>query len=300
MRNIRDYRHALLTPTRVLLVAGLLLPIGISRTVTAAVVVDTKAEEVIAKHLESLGDAAARAAARRRVVVGTCNATFHGAAGDLLASGGVVLASEDSKSLLGMKFDLVDYSGERYGFDGNKFTVGYNTPGKRSVLGAFLLMDGEIVKEGLVGGTLSSAWPLLDLSASRAKLKFDGTSKIGGTPVFKLSYTTHNSSDLSITLYFDTKTFQHVRTEYERAVSAPIHGGGIDAQGQSRETRFKFIEDFADYRQEGKLNLPHTYTMQLEIQATSNSVKNKWAMNLNQFAFNQEIDENEFNVERGN
>jgi hypothetical protein len=297
MSNIRDYRRPLLT-LRVLLVAVLLFPIATSRTAAAAVRLDTKADEVIAKHLASLGDAAARAEARNRVVVGTCRAVFRGASGDSAATGGVVLASEDSKSLLGMKFDVPNYSGEKFGFDGKKFTVGYNMPGKRSTLGSFLLLHGNIFKEGLLGGTLSSAWPLLDLPGSGAKLKFEGTEKIGAVSAYKLTYTPHNSSDLTIALYFDTKTFQHVRTQYERVIEAPVNLGGVDAQAGSRETRFKLIEDFSDYRPEGKLTLPHTYTMQLEIQATSTSVRNKWEMTLNQFAFNQEIDEHEFNVEK--
>ena len=307
MRNIRDYSRPLLI-TRILLVAVLLIPLALSQAAAAAVHVDTKADEVIGKHLESLNAAAAREDARSRVVVGTCRAVFRGARGNLLATGGVVLASEDSKSLLGMKFQIPEYSGERLGFDGKKFTVGYVTPGIRSTLGSFLLMHEDIYKEGLVGGTLSSAWPLLNLPASGAKLRFEGTGKVGDISAYKLSYAPRNGSDLSITLYFDAKTYQHVRTQYDRVVSAPIAGGGglastkaaearaVDAQAGNRETRFKFIEDFSDYRQEGKLNLPHTYTLQLEIQSTSNSVNNKWEMTLNQFAFNQEIDEKEFDV----
>lgn len=297
MRNINRHRRPLVRPTAALLVALLLLPLAVSRTATAAVVFDTKAEDVIAKHLESLGAAAAGADARSRVVVGTSHAVFRGASGDGVANGGVVLASASNKSLLAMKFDIPNYSGEKLGFDGKKFTVGYNTPGKRSTLGSFLLIHGEIFKEGLVGGTLSSAWPLLNLAERGAKVEFDGTEKIAGVSVFCLRYKPRNSSDLSIKLYFDTKTFQHVRTQYDRVVAAPIAAGGIDAQAGRRETRYKLVEDFSDYKLEGKLNLPHAYTLHLEIQSTSNSVKNKWEMTFNQFAFNQEIDENDFNVE---
>jgi hypothetical protein len=309
MRNIRNYRRLLIAPTRVLLAAALLLPLAIAHTATATIPVDTKADEVIAKHLESLGDAAARASARRRVAVGTSRAIFRGSGGNLQADGGVVLASDNSKSLLGMKFDIAEYTGEKFGFDGKKFTVGYVTPGKRTTLGSFLLSNGNIFKEGLVGGTLSSAWPLLDLAVRGAKLKLEGTEKIGDISAYKLSYTPRNGSDLSIALYFDTKTYQHVRTQYERMQSAPIGSGGgiastttaeakkIDAQAGNRGARFKLIEDFSDYKLEGKLNLPHAYTIQLEIQAATSSVKNKWEMTLQQFAFNQEIDDKEFNVE---
>jgi hypothetical protein len=56
-------------------------------------------------------------------------------------------------------------------------------------------------------------------------------------------------------------------------------------------------EDFSDYKQEGKLNLPHTYKLQLDIETTTGSSSHKWEMKLSEFAFNQEIDENGFNVE---
>jgi len=61
------------------------------------------AEEVIAKHLESLGSAEARASVKSRVMQGTVLATVRiGGAGEL--KGGAVMASQGPMSLIGLIF----------------------------------------------------------------------------------------------------------------------------------------------------------------------------------------------------
>ena len=256
-----------------------------------------KAEDVIAKHLEALGPQAAREAAQTRIVGGTSRAIFKARSTSGAIDGQVVIASTDNKVVLGMKFDAPNYPGERFGFDGKKLTVGYLTPGVRSQLGNFALTNSEIFKEGLVGGTLTSAWPLLNLSERKAKVEYGGTDKINDRPVHKIKYYPNKGSDLKITLYFDAETFQHVRTQYERVVGARLGSGGVDSSASQRETRYKIVEEFGNYKEEGKLKLPHSYKLQLEIDKTGGSSLDRWEMNLDQFAFDQEIDDRMFNVE---
>lgn len=256
-----------------------------------------KAEEVIAKHLESLGSGAARKTEQSRVVVGTVRATFKARSTSGAIDGRAVLASINRKALIGLGFDAPNYPGEKFGFDGKKFTVGYLTPGVRSPLGNFLLTNSGIFKEGLMGGTLSSAWPLLNLSERGAKVEYVGTDKIDGKSVHKISYSPSKGSDVNITLFFDATTFQHVRTQYDRVIGSRLASGGIDNQARQTETRYKMTEDFSDYKKEGDLTLPHSYTLQLEITKTNGSSLDKWEMKLEQFSFNQAIDEAGFNVE---
>ena len=66
-----------------------------------------KPEEVVAKHLESIGTPGARAAVRSRVVAGTSLATFR-VRGVNQAQGRVVLASEGARNMVAMKFDAND------------------------------------------------------------------------------------------------------------------------------------------------------------------------------------------------
>ena len=256
-----------------------------------------KAEDVIAKHLEALGPQAARAAAQTRIVGGSSRAVFKARSTSGAIDGQVVIASDDDKLVLGMKFDAPNYPGERFGFDGKKFTVGYVAPGVRSPLGNFALTNDEIFKEGLVGGTLTSAWALLNLSGRKAKVEYGGTDKVNDRLVHKLKYYPGKGSDLKITLYFDAETFQHVRTQYDRIIGARLGSGGPESSASQQETRFKIVEEFGDYKEEGKLKLPHSYKLQLEINKTGGSSLDRWEMTLDQFAFDQEIDDRMFNVE---
>ncbi|MBV9927700.1 MAG: hypothetical protein JOZ96_21960 [Acidobacteria bacterium] len=255
-----------------------------------------RAEDVIAKHLEALGPQAARAAAKTRIVAGTSRAIFKARSTSGAIDGQVVIASDSNKVVFGMKFDAPNYPGERFGFDGKKFTVGYLTPGVRSQIGNFALTNSEIFKEGLVGGTLTSAWPFLNLSERKAKLEYGGTEKVNDRLAHKIKYYPAKGSDLKITLYFDAETFQHVRTQYERIVGARM-GTDVNNSASQQETRYKIIEEFGDYKEEGKLKLPHSYKLQLEINKTAGGSLDRWEMQLDQFAFDQEIDDRMFNVE---
>jgi hypothetical protein len=256
-----------------------------------------RAEEVVAKHLESIGSAAARSGEHSRVAVGAARAIFKVRNSSGAIDGRAVFGSVDRKVMLGLGFSAPNYPGEKFGFDGKKFTVGYLTPGVRSSLGNFLVANNSIFKEGLMGGTLSSAWPLLKLQERAAKVEYGGTDKIDGQLVHKLRYSPNKGSDVNITLYFDATTFQHVRTQYDYVISSRLASGGIDNQARQAETRYKMVENFSDYKKEGELNLPHSYTLQLEITKTNGSSLDKWEVKLEQFAFNQEIDANAFNVE---
>ena len=73
--------------------------------------------------------------------------------------------------------------------------------------------------------------------------------------------------------------------------------GGIDRQAGQRSTRFRLIEDFSDFKQEGKLTLPHRYKLVLEIDNQTNMSTDGWEMTLSQFAFNEDLEDSGFDVE---
>lgn len=256
-----------------------------------------KAEDVIAKHIEAIGPQAARDAAKTRIIGGSARSIFKARSTSGTIDGQVVIASTENKVVLGMKFDAPNYPGERFGFDGKKLTVGYLTPGVRSLLGTFAQNNSEIFKEGLVGGTLTPAWALLNLSERKAKVEYGGTDKVNDRLVHKIKYYPSKGSDLKITLFIDAETFQHVRTQYDRVVGAQLGRGGVDSSASQQETRYKIVEDFGDFKEEGKLKLPHSYKLQLEINKTAGSSLDRWEMTLDQFSFDQEIDDRMFNVE---
>ena len=254
-----------------------------------------KPEEVVARHLESIGSAKERTAIKTRIISGTSQVVFHTTPVGQ-AVGRAVLASEDLKSLLGMSFPSPVYPREQLGFDGSAFMAAYVLPGSRSALGSFLMTHSLIFKQGLMGGTLSSAWPLLDLTKRNAELEYLGEKKVGNQMLHELKYVPRGGSDLQIKLYFDRDTFKHVRTEYERTMAGTIGDRSYVTPGTGRETRFKMVEEFSDFKKEGELDLPHTYKINLITDTDAGTFLTDWTMKLTQFTFNEKIDPTAFSI----
>lgn len=275
----------------VLLAAACLVAAGAAAPAAAQ---KMKAEEVVAKHLESVGPAAARAAVKNRTAVGTVVITFREPAGQL--SGAAVMSSHGEKSLIGMSFDNPSYPHEKVGFDGKDVSVTFVRPGRRSTLGDFLMQHKSIIKQGLVGGTLSDAWPLFRSAEEKAKIEYSGLKKVGDRQAHALKYLPRGGSDMNITLYFDAETFRHVRTEYTRTLAAQM-GATPDASSRQRESRYKLVEDFSDFRPENGLTLPHKYQITLEMTLPGGSYKLELDMDFQQFSFNEPIDPNSFDVD---
>jgi hypothetical protein len=125
------------------------------------------------------------------------------------------------------------------------------------------------------------------------KLQYSGIEKVEGKPAHKLKYTPRDGSELKITIFIDAETFQHVRTVYERVIAAPM----AETPGQSaslREMRYKLVEDFLDYRKEGDLTLPHTYTLHYSVSRQDSPIVLDWTFNLNRFTFDYAIEDKEF------
>lgn len=271
--------------------------VGISATLAHPIAADKiTPEELLAKHLASVGSADALAAARSRIAIGTVQARFRLTNTPVELSGPAELASDGKKVLLAMTFNSTNYPHEKAAYDGEKVTVGILTQGGRSLLGNFLTSQPILLKQGLLGGVLSSAWPLFNVDSANVKLSYSGTDKINGQLVHKLKYTPRNAGSLGITLYFNADTFQHVRSQYEYVIAAR-QGATAEASISQRDSRFRLVEDFSDFQTTGGLSLPHVYKLQLTIDATRTQTL-EWTINLAQFAFDQPIESELFNAER--
>src|SRR5260370_21499630 len=95
-----------------------------------------KPEELVAKHLESIGSAKDRASVTTRIIAGSSQVIFRTPPPGQ-ATGRAVLASDGVKSLIGMSFPSPVYPREELGFNGNSFIAAYVTPGARSSLRTF-------------------------------------------------------------------------------------------------------------------------------------------------------------------
>jgi len=255
---------------------------------------DLTVQEIIAKHVDSIGTAEARAAVKSRVIFGTAVVTFRiGGTGH--GEGSAVLASQGNSSLFGIAFNSLEYPRENLGFDGTKLTAADVTPGIRSTLGNFFMAHEMPFREGLMEGALSAAWPLLDLSTRKASLKYDGNKKIDGRKVHILRYEAKNDSGLKTKLYFDAETFRHVRTEYEkRTVQQMANQPGVTQQQGDSIT--KLVEEFSDFKTENGLMLPHSYKVQLSIETLNRRALQDWAFTLSRFVFNKTLEQKQFDV----
>ena len=251
-------------------------------------------EEVIASHLDSIGTAEARAAFKSLVAQGVVTVNVR-IGGQGQGKGGAIMASQGPMSLLGLIFGPQEYSNEKMAFNGQKLTLGELRPGERTRFGGFLLTHDVIFREGLFGGTLSTAWPFLDLNERKPKLRSLGTRNVNDRKAYVLGYEPHDGSNLDIKLYFDAQTFQHLRTEYQQEYQAPTVSQPKLAAIQ-RGTRLKLMEEFSDFRKENNLMLPHTYKIQLTFDTDFNPLLQDWVVTLNKFVFGKTLDPKQFDL----
>lgn len=257
--------------------------------------------EVIAKHRAAIGTQAALSAVKNQMIVADAQFTFKGAAN--VIAGKALVLSTSGKTLWGMNFASNDYPQDRFGFDGKNVKVARATASARSLIGEFLHNNRDILKEGLLGGALSASWPLLQEDLRKAKVKYDDAKTVDGRELIVLSYEPKGGADLSVKLFFDPTTFQHVRTEYNLVRSA-AQGASVDSSAGQSGTIYKLTEEFSKFSKMGQLTLPAsyriTYARTTTAATSTNQTTNRdavWTFNVTDVGFNREIDDTSFNVE---
>ncbi len=308
------------------LLFSLALLLGLSSAVPSQAA-DMKPEDILAKHLDSVGTAPARAAAKSRVVEGTvAYRILVGGAGNL--EGKSVLVSQDQKLHFMMKLNNNLYRGEQFVFDGNKDEISFSTANQtRSQFGEFVRVQDVVLREGLLGGALSTAWPLYDLNGRKAKLSYEGMKKIDGKDLYQLRYRPKKSTDADILLYFDPETFHHVETVYSvriraqlgqvdpqaaNAVPTPIPGdvgplgpatGGVvgetneTATARQQETRYRLEEHFSDFKTADGLTLPTQYTIHFSQElGNGRTTVSEWVITATQTTTGNGVDPRNFQV----
>ena len=249
-------------------------------------------DDLIAHHLDSIGNAQARAAAKNRVVSGTVKLVSRvGTASNL--DGQAAMASSGVKVLYSMRFPSTEYTGEQLAYDGAKVLTGHLPSGRRSPLSLYLDQQSLPLRDGLLGGTLSTGWVMLRLGQIKAKLDYKGLKKIDGRQVHEVSYKPEKGTDLKVSMFFDAMTFQHVRTEYEFKVPARL-GNGPNDSARLQEDYYKLLEEFGDFQATDGLMIPRKYKLQLQLQSSSGSNLFDWNVALDQVMHNQALDEQIF------
>jgi len=241
-----------------------------------------KPEELIAKHLVSIGTPEAIAAVHNRTVKGAATVVFRPGPENKTSGTGVVV-SEDKKTRLSLLFSALNYPGEEFAFDGNKVTVGYVKPGTRGQLSEFVNSHDFLLKEGRLGGTLSTAWALLDVAGRKPRLEYNGIKKRGGRECHELRYMPRKGAgDIRVLMYFDSQTFRHVETEYLLTII-----------GQT-EVRYRITENFDGFEVADGLTLPRNYKLSLTVEETAVNLMIDWTVLFELIQHNQQLDPKTF------
>lgn len=254
-----------------------------------------KPEELIARHLEALGPEAARAQVRTRVCQGSATLQVQGGSfGNL--TGPAAFATDGEKQLSQILFNATNYPYEEASYDGKKVYASRITPDSYSPLGAFVRTYGQILTEGLFGGTLSTAWALLAVQEKKPRLEYAGVRKVQGRELHRLDYVPRRGADLRIYLYFDPGTFRHVRTEYSLVIRPGMRSGPsatLEAQGAVR--RQELIEQFSEFRTVDGLTLPTKWEIRYNAESDTGfgqggrGIDYRWEVRLDSLVHNQPI-----------
>jgi hypothetical protein len=274
----------------------LVLALSLAGFVASAHAAELKPEEIVAKHLDSIGTAQARAAMKSLAVQGSLHfKVLSGGTGDIPGTWGIV--SEQRKSKFVMRFPGGDWWGEQFVFDGNKtsFAAATSTH-KQSVLARFVSSQDFIIKEGVLGGELSTGWALQNLDPNRVKLEYIGPKKIDGRELQGIQYYSKGNTDMTVKLYFDPETYHHVMTVYSAAIE-PNMSRNITQSVNQQEIRYTIEERFSDFQTDNGITLPRHYDLQYtqELQTGSTNV-NEWDMTASKVLTNIDLDPGNFVV----
>ncbi len=233
------------------------------------------AEDIVARHLESIGTPQARAGVKSRtaqaavlmdVLVGT---TAH-------SEGKAMLVSLGRQASIQIRMQDGQFPDENFVFDGKDVKIGQIGPNARSRMGDWLYREDALMRESLFGGSLLTSWALLDIRSRQAKLKYDGLKKVDGRNLHDLIYLPKKGADndLAIHLYFEPETFRHVKTVYTFLVPLPLAHmreqvrGTVRSQAQDRsDTRYRVEETFSEFRTVDGITLPGRWRVEYTVQS---------------------------------
>ena len=253
-------------------------------------------DDIVTRNLDSIAPANVRAAEKSRVVRG--NLQFHvlvGGSGG--ASGTWDLVSSGRMLDIVMQFGIGDWRGEQFTFDGSKVGIALPTASHhRSVFGEFIASQDFLIKEGLLGGELSTGWALENLAANGARLQNRSTKKIDGKEMLAAQYVSKHSRDMQVFMYFDPETGRHVRTVYTmNRTEGPT--GDIRSTPYQREIKYRIEERFSDFRTEHGITLPTHYDLQWSEETQNGSTRLfDWDLTADQIVHDVPLDPANFEI----
>jgi hypothetical protein len=266
-----------------------------------------KPAELVAKHLASIGTPEARAAVYNRLVTGAANVllmpapeirnTVFGSMNkedrsDMAPKaahqhdGNAVLVSEGESVRFGLRFSTPDYEGEDLACDGRNL---------RTHVYGRLSIPVEFIREGLLGGTLTTGWVLLDHAGRRPRLEYKGLKKLGGQEYHELQcpfgkdYGNRHVVAIRALMYFDPQTYRHVKTESRIVEISAITKG-------TKHVNYTLTEEFGNFAVAGGLTLPRTYKLRYSREDNGHITTTEWNVAIEEIRHNQQLDPRTFVV----
>jgi hypothetical protein len=233
-----------------------------------------KPEELVEKHLASIGTPEARAAIQSRSIKGATSVLFRPGP-ENKSSGTAAFTSQGNLLRFSLLFPALSYPGEDFAFDGKRVTTIYLRPGVRSQMAEFIIANDVLMREGFLGGVLSTGWALLDTAGKKPRLEYNGVKKKGGKEYHEMRYIARRGGgDVRVMMYFDPQTFRHVLTEYRWIM-----------MGKS-ELQYTVTEVFDTFDAADGLTLPRSYKLHFTIEE---NMMIDWEATFEQIQHNQPV-----------
>ena len=274
------------------------------------------AGEILHRHLDSIAAPATLAAAKSRVIEATSvYRVLVGGTGEV--AGKAVFVSDGNKLHILLKINAPQFTGEQFIRDGDKTSVAATYQDKsRSEFGTFLRGEDAPLREGLLGGVLTTDWPLLDLDAHKSKIHYLGLKNVDGSDLHAVAYQPRKGANLDITLYFDPQTFRHVRTVYTANQNVGLgQGGQNDAMAppseiarttpngadvnsaRQQQTRYRIEERFSDFKTVDGFTLPSHYDLRYQEELQNGFTKVvEWEVTTTRVLNNIPVDARNFQI----
>jgi hypothetical protein len=254
----------------------------------------TRSEEILAHHLDAIATGPTRTEFKARVVEGTAiYKILAGGTGSIEGKG--VVASETNRTRFLFKVVANTYHGEQFICDGSHVDVAATYSDKsRSELATFIRGQDAPIREGLLGGVLTTAWPLLRSDASK-RLTFEGLKKVGEKELLTFRYHPKKSSDLEILIYLDPLSFRHVRTTYHADQAAPISFNDVQSARQM-PTRYLLTEEFDQFQTTDGITLPTRYILRFRSEQQVLTKEVEWDITVGKVLNNISMDPRNFEI----
>jgi hypothetical protein len=242
------------------------------------------ADEVMAKHLESVGTKEKRHSVTTLFAAGFSE--FESKVPEVKGGGKAVVVSDPNNLFFVLSFNSRDYPFEKIGAFGKKISLPFISAGNRSLLGSFLTEHSKVLSDNLFCGSMSLRW-INHIALNR--MKSAGKKNLMGRQTYAIDVmpSGSGSDEFKVRIYLDAETFRHVRSEYHREgrVGRVMFG----EQNQQAAAKVELIEDFTDFKDVEGLTLPHTYKITFLSNSTSRMYQNSWGVRVANYYINQKL-----------